>query len=57
MRVEFLTSKADFLAALAAQADAFALAVAGEPRQGAGGEDAVAALQVAERINAALTTP
>jgi myo-inositol 2-dehydrogenase/D-chiro-inositol 1-dehydrogenase len=55
-RIEFMASHADFVAALAAQADAFAAAVAGEPREGAGGEDAVAALQVAERIDHSLTS-
>jgi myo-inositol 2-dehydrogenase / D-chiro-inositol 1-dehydrogenase len=50
-RIEFMTSEDDFLAALAAQADAFA---AGAPGA-AGGADAVAALRVAERIDAALS--
>jgi predicted dehydrogenase len=54
VRVEFLTSDEDFLAALAAQADAFAAAVAGEEQIGATGDDAVAALRVAEQIGAAL---
>jgi myo-inositol 2-dehydrogenase / D-chiro-inositol 1-dehydrogenase len=43
-----------FHAALAAQADAFAAAVRGEAQRGATGEDAVAALEVAERIAASL---
>ncbi|HEX7299871.1 MAG TPA: Gfo/Idh/MocA family oxidoreductase [Solirubrobacteraceae bacterium] len=43
-----------FHAALAAQADAFAAAVRGEPQRGATGEDAVAALEVAARIGASL---
>jgi len=43
-----------FVAALAAQADAFAEAVDGGERAGAGGADAVAALRVAERMDAAL---
>jgi myo-inositol 2-dehydrogenase / D-chiro-inositol 1-dehydrogenase len=55
-RIASMASPDDFVAALAAQADAFAAAVAGEPRQGAGGEDAVAALQVAERIDHSLTS-
>jgi myo-inositol 2-dehydrogenase / D-chiro-inositol 1-dehydrogenase len=50
-RIEFMTSEDDFLAALAAQADAFATDAPGA----AGGADAVAALRVAERIDAALT--
>jgi myo-inositol 2-dehydrogenase/D-chiro-inositol 1-dehydrogenase len=50
-RIEFMTSEDDFLAALAAQADAFATGAPGA----AGGADAVAALRVAERIDAALT--
>jgi myo-inositol 2-dehydrogenase / D-chiro-inositol 1-dehydrogenase len=43
-----------FRAALAAQADAFAAAIRGEPQRGATGEDAVAALEVAQRIGASL---
>ena len=50
-RIEFMTSEGDFLAALAAQADAFATGAPGA----AGGADAVAALRVAERIGAALS--
>jgi myo-inositol 2-dehydrogenase/D-chiro-inositol 1-dehydrogenase len=46
-----------FHAALAAQADAFADAVHGDPPRGATGDDAVAALAVAERIAEALTRP
>lgn len=56
-RVPFMwgaTAQDAFLAALAAQADAFADAVAGGERRGATGADAVAALRVAERIAAAL---
>jgi myo-inositol 2-dehydrogenase/D-chiro-inositol 1-dehydrogenase len=56
-RVEFMsgaTAQQAFLSALAAQAEAFADAVAGGERTGAGGDDAVAALRVAERIGAAL---
>jgi myo-inositol 2-dehydrogenase/D-chiro-inositol 1-dehydrogenase len=53
-REEFMSSHSDFLTALAAQADAFAEAVAGEEQIGATGEDAVAALRVAEQIGAAL---
>jgi myo-inositol 2-dehydrogenase/D-chiro-inositol 1-dehydrogenase len=59
-RVAFMagaTAQDAFLGALAAQADAFADAVAGGERRGAGGADAVAALRVAERIDAALRTP
>jgi len=55
-RIEFMASPDDFVSALAAQADAFAAAVAGEPLQGARGADAVAALQVAERIDHSLTS-
>jgi myo-inositol 2-dehydrogenase / D-chiro-inositol 1-dehydrogenase len=55
-RVEFMASEADFVSALAAQADGFAAFVAGEGREGAGGADAVAALQVAERIDHSLTS-
>jgi myo-inositol 2-dehydrogenase/D-chiro-inositol 1-dehydrogenase len=56
-RVEFMsgaTAQHVFLSALAAQAEAFADAVAGRDRVGAGGADAVAALRVAERIGAEL---
>jgi myo-inositol 2-dehydrogenase/D-chiro-inositol 1-dehydrogenase len=56
-RVEFMsgaTAQQAFLSALAAQADAFADAVAGGERAGAGGADAVAALRVAELIGAEL---
>jgi myo-inositol 2-dehydrogenase/D-chiro-inositol 1-dehydrogenase len=59
-RVEFMTgagAQDAFLSALAAQADAFADAVAGGERLGATGADAVAALRVAEQIDAALTRP
>ena len=45
-----------FHAALAAQADAFAAAVHGEPQRGATGEDAVAALEVAQRTAASLAS-
>ena len=51
-----MASSADFVSALAAQADAFAAFVAGEGCEGAGGADAVAALQVAERIDHSLTS-
>ncbi len=44
-----------FLAAMQAQAEAFARAVRGAPIEGAGGEDAVAALEAAERIAASLS--
>jgi myo-inositol 2-dehydrogenase/D-chiro-inositol 1-dehydrogenase len=44
-----------FLAAMRAQAEAFARTVRGAPLEGAGGEDAVAALEAAGRIAAALT--
>jgi predicted dehydrogenase len=44
-----------FLSAMVAQAEAFARAVRGGERQGAGGPDAVAALDVAERVAEALT--
>lgn len=54
VREEFMTSDEDFLDALVRQADAFAGAVLGEPQLGASGEDAVAALRVAERISSAL---
>jgi myo-inositol 2-dehydrogenase/D-chiro-inositol 1-dehydrogenase len=56
-RVEFMsgaTAQQAFLSALAAQAEAFADAVAGGERVGAGGADAIAALRVAERIGAEL---
>jgi myo-inositol 2-dehydrogenase/D-chiro-inositol 1-dehydrogenase len=43
-----------FLAAMRAQAEAFARAVRGAPLEGAGGEDAVAALEAAARIADAL---
>jgi predicted dehydrogenase len=39
-----------FLDAMVAQAEAFARAVGGAPREGAGGEDAIAALTVAELV-------
>jgi len=58
-RVEFMTgatAQDAFLAALAAQVDAFAAAVAGEAPRGAGGADAVAALRTAARIERALTS-
>jgi myo-inositol 2-dehydrogenase/D-chiro-inositol 1-dehydrogenase len=45
-----------FDAAMLAQVDAFARAVRGEPREGAGGEDAVAALTAAERATEALAS-
>jgi myo-inositol 2-dehydrogenase / D-chiro-inositol 1-dehydrogenase len=57
-RVEFMTgasAQEAFLSALAAQADAFADAVSGTTPRGATGADAIAALRVAERIDAALT--
>jgi myo-inositol 2-dehydrogenase / D-chiro-inositol 1-dehydrogenase len=59
-RVEFMSganAQQAFLSALAAQAEAFADAVGGGERTGAGGDDAVAALRVAERIGAALRRP
>lgn len=59
-RVEFMsgaTAQQAFLSALAAQADAFAEAVAGGERAGAGGDDAVAALRVAEQFGASLRRP
>jgi myo-inositol 2-dehydrogenase/D-chiro-inositol 1-dehydrogenase len=43
------------LAGIAAELDAFAAAVRGAPMAGPGGADAVAALEVAERINRCLT--
>lgn len=43
-----------FLDAMAAQAEAFALAVRGGPLEGAGGEDAIAALTAAEMVAGAL---
>jgi myo-inositol 2-dehydrogenase/D-chiro-inositol 1-dehydrogenase len=46
--------EAPMLEALARQADSFARLVTGEPRQGAGMVDAVAALRIAERAGAAL---
>jgi myo-inositol 2-dehydrogenase / D-chiro-inositol 1-dehydrogenase len=56
-RVEFMSgarAQDAFLSALAAQADAFAAAVAGHEPRGAGGADAVAALRTAARIDRAL---
>jgi myo-inositol 2-dehydrogenase/D-chiro-inositol 1-dehydrogenase len=51
VRSEFMFAEdAPFKAALTAQADAFAEAVEGAPQVGATGEDAVAALRIAERI-------
>lgn len=44
-----------FLAAMRAQVEAFARTVRGAPQQGAGGADAVAALEVAGRIARSLT--
>jgi myo-inositol 2-dehydrogenase / D-chiro-inositol 1-dehydrogenase len=56
VRSEFMFAEpAVFTAALAAQADAFADAVAGGAQLGATGADAVAALRVAERIKEGLT--
>jgi myo-inositol 2-dehydrogenase / D-chiro-inositol 1-dehydrogenase len=43
-----------FLTAMRAQAEAFARSVRGAPQEGADGQDAVAALEAAERIAAAL---
>jgi len=43
-----------FLAAMEAQADAFARTIRGAPQEGAGGEDAVAAVETATRIAASL---
>jgi myo-inositol 2-dehydrogenase / D-chiro-inositol 1-dehydrogenase len=59
-RIEFMTgagAQDAFLAAVAAQADAFAGAVAGDEPRGAGGADAVAALRTAARIDRALAAP
>ena len=44
-----------FAASMQRQAEAFARAVRGEPREGAGGADAVAALTVAEMAAESLT--
>jgi myo-inositol 2-dehydrogenase / D-chiro-inositol 1-dehydrogenase len=44
-----------FLTAMRAQAEAFARTVRGAPQEGADGQDAVAALEAAERIAAALS--
>jgi hypothetical protein len=44
-----------FLAAMRAQAEAFARTIRGAPQEGAGGADAVAALDAAGRIAEALT--
>ncbi|MGZ4273709.1 MAG: Gfo/Idh/MocA family protein [Solirubrobacteraceae bacterium] len=43
-----------FLAAMQAQAEAFARTIRGAPQEGAGGEDAIAALEAAARIAASL---
>jgi myo-inositol 2-dehydrogenase/D-chiro-inositol 1-dehydrogenase len=43
-----------FVRAMVAQVESFAHAIAGAPREGAGGEDAVAALEVAGRVSTAL---
>jgi myo-inositol 2-dehydrogenase/D-chiro-inositol 1-dehydrogenase len=43
-----------FLSAMRAQAEAFARTIRGEPQEGAGGADAVAALEAAARIAASL---
>jgi myo-inositol 2-dehydrogenase/D-chiro-inositol 1-dehydrogenase len=43
-----------FLGAMVAQAEAFARLVRGGPREGAGGEDAIAAMSAAERATASL---
>jgi myo-inositol 2-dehydrogenase / D-chiro-inositol 1-dehydrogenase len=43
-----------FLDAMIAQVEAFARALGGGPREGAGGADAIVALQVAERVAASL---
>jgi predicted dehydrogenase len=43
-----------FVDAMKSQAEAFAHAIRGEPRKGAGGQDVVAALEAAERIAASL---
>jgi predicted dehydrogenase len=43
-----------FLTAMRAQAEAFARSVRGAPQEGADGQEAVAALEAAERIAAAL---
>jgi predicted dehydrogenase len=43
-----------FLAAMRAQAEAFARAIRGAPQEGAGGADAVAALEAAARIATSL---
>jgi predicted dehydrogenase len=56
VREPFMSNHEDFVSALAAQADAFAAAVAAAEPRGATGADAVAALRVAERIGSALLT-
>jgi myo-inositol 2-dehydrogenase/D-chiro-inositol 1-dehydrogenase len=49
------TSDEVFVGAMRAQAEAFARAVRGGPREGAGGDDAVAALTVAAQVAESLT--
>lgn len=44
-----------FLEAMIAQVEAFGRAMSGGPREGAGGADAIAAMQVAQRVAASLT--
>jgi myo-inositol 2-dehydrogenase / D-chiro-inositol 1-dehydrogenase len=56
-RIPFMWDSAGervFLRAMVAQVEAFARAINGEGREGAGGDDAVAALAVAERATSAL---
>ena len=48
------TADATFYAALRAQAESFVRHVGGAPREGAGGEDAAAALDAAQRASAAI---
>jgi predicted dehydrogenase len=45
-----------FLEAMIAQVEAFARALGGGPPEGAGGADAIVALQVAERVATSLTS-
>ena len=50
------TADATFYDALRAQAESFVRHVGGAPREGAGGEDAAAALEAAQRAGAAIAT-
>jgi predicted dehydrogenase len=52
--IPFPDGEGAFLDALVAQAEAFARAIDGEHREGAGGDDAIAAHAVAERVAAVL---